>query len=136
MKFVICIDKNNGISFFKKRQSTDGQLRAWLGNLISSNNAKLWVSSYTAKQFKDECAYIVDDDYLSKAGEQDYIFVEDKGFDVATASEFVICNWNRNYPADAFFKVDLKAQGFKRVKKEDIKGSSHDKITIEIYQKG
>ncbi len=134
MKFIICIDKNKGITFFGKRQSADSQLRQYIAQIIGSN--KLWVSNYTAKQFKNECAYVVCDDYLSNAGEQDYCFVEDKGFDLQRANGFIICNWNRNYPADAFFNVDLKEQGFKRVKKEDIKGSSHDKITIEIFQRG
>ncbi len=134
MKFIICIDKNNGVSLFNKRLSSDIALREYLAQIIG--DSKLWVSSYSAKQFGDECAYITDDDYLSKAGEQDYVFVEDKGFDIAKATQFIICNWNRRYPADAFFKVDLKALGFKRVDKQDLKGKSHDKITVEVYQRG
>ena len=134
MKFIICVDKNNGTMLFKKRQSADRELRAWLAQKIGDN--KLWVSSYTAKQFNNECAYIIDDDYLSKAEENDYCFVEDKGYDINMANEFIVCNWNRKYPADLYFKVDLKALGFKRVEKAEIKGSSHDKIIIEVYQKG
>ena len=37
---------------------------------------------------------------------------------------------------DLFFNIDLKANGFNKVNSEDIVGSSHDKITIEIYKRG
>ena len=51
-------------------------------------------------------------------------------------SEIILCNWNRRYQADKVFDIDLKSNGFKKVASEDIKGSSHEKITIETYRKG
>ena len=33
---------------------------------------------------------------------------------------FYVFNWNRKYPGDLFFSVDLKAEGFKKIKKEEI----------------
>ena len=96
----------------------------------------LWMSNYSAKQFKDLTGYTADDDYQTKAAVGDYCFVEDKGYSLEKASEVILCKWNRKYQADKFFDVDLKTKGFKKVSSEDIKGSSHDKITIEIYRKG
>ena len=66
----------------------------------------------------------------------DFCFIEDKGYSLDNVSEIILCKWNRKYQADKFFDIDLKANGFKKVSSEDIKGSSHDKITIETYKKG
>ena len=79
---------------------------------------------------------IADDDYQIKAAVGDYCFVEDKGYALEGVSEIILCHWNRKYQADKVFDIDLKANGFKKVDSEDIKGSSHDKITIETYRKG
>ena len=48
--------------------------------------------------------------------------------------EVYLFQWNRDYPADMYFTVDLKT-GFKKIKVEDFAGSSHKKITLEIYKK-
>jgi hypothetical protein len=133
MNYIFCIEKNKGLTFFGKRQSEDSILREWILNYV--NGAKLWVSRYTATQFKDTATIMIDDDYAHKAEENDFCWVEDKPYDISLASQVIVCNWNRRYPADKFFKEDLKALGFKKIKKEEIKGSSHDKITIEIYQR-
>ena len=134
MKISICLDKNNGMMFFGKRQSQDSVLREWIISHTTGSN--LWMSNYSAKQFKDLTGYIADDDYQIKAAVGDYCFVEDKGYALEGVSEIILCHWNRKYQADKVFDIDLKANGFKKVDSEDIKGSSHDKITIETYRKG
>lgn len=134
MKLVFCVDKKNGIMFFGKRQSQDRVLREWIITHIA--DSKLWMSNYSAEQFSDLSGYIVDDNYNAKADKNDYCFIEDKGFDLEKTDEIILCHWNRQYPADKYFDVDLKANGFKKVSCEDVFGSSHDKITIEIYKRG
>ena len=134
MKLIFCIDDKKGMMFFGKRQSQDSVLREWIISHTTSGN--LWMSNYSAKQFKDLTGYIADDDYQIKAAVGDYCFVEDKGYALEGVSEIILCHWNRKYQADKVFDIDLKANGFKKVDSEDIKGSSHDKITIETYRKG
>ena len=134
MKLIFCIDDKKGMMFFDKRQSQDSVLREWIINHTSGN--KLWMSSYSAKQFSDQTNFVVDDNYVSNAMVGDYCFVEDKGYSLDNVSEIILCKWNRKYQADKVFDIDLKANGFKKVSSEDIKGSSHDKITIETYKKG
>ena len=134
MKLIFCIDDKKGMMFFGKRQSQDSVLREWIISHTTSGN--LWMSNYSAKQFKDLTGYIADDDYQIKATVGDYCFVEDKGYALEGVSEIILCHWNRKYQADKVFDIDLKANGFKKVDSEDIKGSSHDKITIETYRKG
>ena len=134
MKLCICLDKKNGMMFFGKRQSQDSVQRERFLKLVGSE--KLWMSNYSAKQFKDLTGYIADDDYQTKATVGDYCFVEDKGYSLEGVSEIILCLWNRKYQADKVFDIDLKANGFIKIESEDIKGSSHDKITIETYRKG
>ena len=133
MKLIFCIDEKKGMMFFGKRQSQDSVLREWI--VAHTAGSKLWMSSYSAKQFKELEGYIVDDDYVSKATVGDYCFIEDKGYTLENVSEIILCHWNRRYQADKVFDIDLKANCFKKVDSLDIKGSSHDKITIETYKK-
>lgn len=133
MKLIFCVEKDNGMMFFGKRHSQDRNLRAKLMKIVGDN--KLWMSSYSAKQFTDYQTIIVDDDYMSKAGTDDYCFVENKEYTVVGVTEIILCNWNRKYPSDKFFSTDLKDSNFKRVSTEDIVGSSHKKITIEIWRR-
>ena len=72
---------------------------------------------------------------MSRADEDDYCFIEDKDYSVENVSEIILCNWNRAYPVTRYFDVDLSACGFERVSTEELVGSSHDKITIEIYRR-
>ena len=134
MKLIFCIDDKKGMMFFGKRQSQDSVLREWIINHTAGS--KLWMSAYSARQFSDQSGYIVDDNYVANALTDDYCFIEDKGYSLDNVSEIILCKWNRKYQADKVFDIDLKANGFKKVSSEDIKGSSHDKITIEIYKKG
>lgn len=133
MKLIFCIDKNKGMMFFGKRQSQDSTLREWILHHTAGN--KLWMSTYSSKQFKDLTGYLVDDDYIAKAVPGDYCFIEDKGYNLDLVSEIILCHWNRKYQADVIFDIDLKANGFKKVECQDIQGSSHDKISIEIFRK-
>ena len=133
MKYIICLEKNNGMLFFNKRHSQDSLLREHILGLVGENN--LFMSNYSKKQFEESSKIIVDDNYVKNANSQDYAFVEDMGFDCANADEFILCKWNRKYPSDKFFSLDLSGLGYKKCSTENIKGSSHDKITIERYIK-
>lgn len=134
VKLIFCIDDKKGMMFFGKRQSQDSVLRDWI--ISRSADSKLWMSSYSAKQFCDYTGYVTDDNYFVKAGVDDYCFIEDKGYSLEKVREIILCKWNRKYQADVFFDIDLKTNGFKKISSEEIKGSSHEKITIETYKKG
>lgn len=133
MNIIVCIDKNGGMSFFGKRLSQDRVLREKI--LEISSGSRLLMSSYSAKQFENTDGIVVNDDFLNNAGQGDYCFVEDKEITAENVESFYVFNWNRKYPADLFFDVDLKAEGFKKIKKEEFQGNSHDKITLEIYSR-
>lgn len=100
-----------------------------------TSGARLLMNSYSAKQFENADSIVIDDDFLNNANQGDFCFVEDKEVTTENVEAFYIFNWNRKYPSDLFFSVDLKAEGFKKIKKEDFQGNSHDKITLEIYSR-
>ena len=43
----------------------------------------------------------------------------------------ILCHWNRDYPADMYFKMDLGS--WKLAETQEYTGSSHEKITEERY---
>ena len=91
--------------------------------------------SYTAGQFEDKSALCIDENPLSCAGENDFCFVENIPVDITDAKKIYLFNWNRDYPADTFFDVDLKAEGFKKKGSDKFEGNSHKKITLEIFER-
>lgn len=133
MNVIICVDNNNGIMFNHRRQSRDRIVQEHILAMIGSN--RLWMNSYSKKLFADELSNIVvDENYLNKAGKEDYCFVE--GIDISHYIEkidkIILFKWNRQYPADEFFAIDLSQWILDEF--EEFTGQSHD-ITKEIYKK-
>ena len=50
---------------------------------------------------------------------------------VERIEEIYLYRWNRDYPADVYFPVDLSM--WKCVETKEFAGSSHEKITRERY---
>ena len=72
---------------------------------------------------------------LEKAEEEDFCFVEGEnlaGYE-GKITEIVLYKWNRDYPADVFFEVDLSK--WRLEERKDFSGYSHEKITKEIYNR-
>lgn len=134
MKIAICVDKSNGILFGGKRLSQDSILRNKLIEL--AGNGKLCMNEYSAKQFDSNNRLQVGEDFLLSAGQNDICFVENVEIPMDKVSEVYLFNWNRDYPADTYFEFEPKESNFKRIKKEDFVGSSHKKITLEVYRRG
>ena len=134
MKIIVCIDKNNGMMFCSRRVSQDSVLRDKVMEI--SKESRLLMSEYSKKQFKDYNEVIVDNDFFDNAADEDFCFVEEQVISIDKVTDIYLFNWNRNYPADVFFEIEPKKCGFNRISKEEFKGSSHDKITLEVYRRG
>lgn len=154
MKIIVCVDNQNGMMFNRRRQSQDRVLRKRILELIGGK--KLWMNAYSQKQFLQDLQengimpkgqeqsrqsgqlgqIQVDEAFLEKAGAGEYCFVEDK--DVvpyeSRIEEVILCHWNRDYPADMYFKMDLS--GWRLAETGEYAGSSHEKITEERYMRG
>jgi hypothetical protein len=144
MKIIVCVDNQNGMMFNHRRQSQDRVLRKRILELTGGK--KLWMNAYSQKQFlqvngnmskeQEQSGQIqADEAFLEKAGPGEYCFVEDK--DVvpyeSRIEEVILCHWNRDYPADVFFEVDLSK--WRLEERKDFSGYSHEKITKEIYNR-
>lgn len=137
MKLIIATDDRNGIAFHHKRQSQDRILREEILNL--SSDARLWMNTYTYRLFAgDAPAHIrVDESFLEKAAPDDYCFVENLSVKpyADKIESIVVFKWNRKYPGDLFFDIDLADGGWKLENSKNFAGSSHEKISMEVYRK-
>lgn len=134
MILITCVDDKMGMLFNKRRQSMDSVLRERVLKMCAGK--KLWMNEYSRKQFDAVAEGIsVDEDFMAKAGEDDYCFAENispKAFK-GQFKQIVLYKWNRVYPTDLYFDIDLT--NWRLAQSSDFAGSSHDKITEEIYVK-
>ena len=133
MHLIVCLDENGGMTFNNRRQSKDKMLIEDVMKL--TENHRLFVSEYSSKLFEGENV-IVDNDLLKNAKEDDFCFVEKE--DVFEAidkiNDVVIYNWNRAYPSDKKFPKTAVLNKKTLVETTDFTGTSHEKITREIYK--
>ena len=48
--------------------------------------------------------------------------------------KIILFKWNRNYPGDFFFDIDVTSNHWILQESKDFPGSSHEKITMEVYR--
>ena len=133
MVVAVCIDDKNGMMFNKRRQSRDKAQQTDLLNLCAGQT--LWMNSYSAALFEGAEQVRVDDAFLEKAEKGEICFVEDCSVKAVEncVEAVVLYRWNRTYPADLRFDLDLTNFALETVTEFD--GSSHDTITREIYKR-
>ncbi len=130
MNVAICIDDDFGMLFNSRRQSRD---RILIEDFIkSAEGNKIFIRSFSEKLFAEQNV-IVNDMCLDEAGENDFCFIEDESL-IPYSSKIrtlIIYKWNRKYPADFVFEMP---EGFVLTETAEFQGSSHEKITKEIYK--
>lgn len=137
MIVVICVDDKNGMMFHRRRQSQDRVMREDLLEECGEN--LLHMNKYSESLFKDNAkeGIVVSEDFLCAAGAGEFCFVED--VDVRDYREkieaVILYKWNRRYPADIYFLIDLAESEWILERTEEFKGSSHERITKEVYRK-
>ena len=129
MKLIVCLDDRCGMTFLKKRQSRDRVQISDMKALLAG--ATLAVSPYTESMLRDSGISLKVYENPAKSGE-DYCFVENTELPcVSDIDGVIIYRWGRHYPSDVKFTLDISG-----LVPEDITefaGSSHEKITREIY---
>lgn len=123
MKLIVCLDDNNGMMFNNRRQSRDKIL---IENVLElCKGEKLYTNEYSAKLFPENEVEICENP------ENGYCFAENFTVDENDIEEIIVYKWNRVYPADVQFNIDLKKWNLAET--FDFAGSSHEKITRERY---
>lgn len=137
MILIVCIDDNNGMMFHNRRQSRDRTLQQYI--LRETDGKKLWMNGYSYKLFQDMAAkhIVVDEQFWEKAGQGEYCFVENVNVSMceSKAEQIVLFKWNRCYPSDLKFGISLAQGGWRLIEEDAFTGSSHEKITKEVYKK-
>lgn len=130
VQIFVCVDDNDGMLFNNRRQSKDGTVIEKVREITGSH--KLWIRNFSRKLFVENVT--TDDDMLMKAKAEDYCFVEDVSLsEYADRIDAVyIFRWNRKYPSDFKFDMDVEKY-FHLERTEEFTGSSHEKITLERW---
>ena len=136
MIIIAAVDDENGMMFNRRRLSQDNALRSRILEL--AKDGRLRMNGYSFKQFEKMAGaenICVGEDFLEKAQKGEYCFIED-----VSAAQYsdktekvVLFKWNRKYPKDFYFDIDLNGAEWRLEKTEEFPGSSHEKITMEIY---
>ena len=132
MKLVCCVDDIMGMAFFGRRQSRDRLLYEDLAK--ESQGRAIHMQQRSASLFANTSANIsVSDSPWESAGSDEFCFVEfcaPSAFE-AKADKIILYRWNRRYQSDIKFDIDLKS--WKKLSEAEFSGSSHEKITKEVY---
>lgn len=129
MTLYICLDDRNGLKFNKRRQSRDA---AVLEDIRSQLTAALLIDPYSETLILGAgIPYVLPPEIA-----EDF-FAEDVPSEelLAQTEKIVIYRWNRHYPADVRWEPDLEKQGFALRETTEFPGTSHEKITREVYEK-
>lgn len=136
MNLICTVDDFMGLSFHDRRQSSDRYVTDRI--LSITKNGTLWVSHYSSSLFQDIQnlnQLNIDDNCMLEAAPGEYCFIEktDPAFAEKWIETLILFRWNRKYPADTYFTMQMD---YKWVLSEtaDFSGYSHEKITMEVYK--
>lgn len=126
MTLYVCLDDKNGMLFNNRRQSRD---RAVLEDIRASVPEILTIDSFSEKFITAAgipCA-------LGEPVPGVHFFLENRSASdlLPMAERIVVYRWNRVYPSDFRFDGDLS--GFTLESTVEFPGSSHEKVTKEVY---
>ena len=136
MIIIVCTDERGGMAFNNRRQSRDRILLDDIRALIGGR--KLLCAPFSDKMLTDaDIPHTASENFLDTAQRGDLCFVEDRGIlpYLERTERIIIYNWNRHYPSDIKLDVSPEISGFKKTESLDFQGSSHEKITREIFAK-
>lgn len=132
MNIIACVDDNMGLLFNNRRQSRDSKVVDKIYDIVSDH--RFLISSFSETLFP--AVPEIKDNFLEVAEKDDFCFVEN-----VSVSEYIdkidkvyLFRWNRNYPYDFVFDIDL-SKDFTLSSTEEFLGNSHDKITLEVWKK-
>ena len=132
MEIIICLDNNKGMLFNNRRQSRDSKV---LEDIKNGLEDKLTIFPFSEKLVSNaEIPYEIVSDTVS---ENAVLFVEDRGIKefLPVTNKISVYRWNRVYPADMSLDIVLSAEGFQITQTVDFEGTSHEKITKEVYER-
>lgn len=136
---IFCIDDRKGMMFNHRRQSRDSIVCDDI--LKGCKGRKLYMSAYSKAIFQEDSEVDIliaeDGSCLDTAEAEDFYFIEDAKMigDESKIKKLILYHWNRRYPADTYFPLELSEEKWELAERTEFRGSSHEKITKEIYNR-
>ncbi len=130
---AVVLDDNEGMLLFGKRQSRD---RVLVADFVdSAGNAPIYASEFSKVLFESYDNVKLCKNPFEEAPDGAVCFIENFLLTpyLDMIDTLVIYRWNRPYHSDVKFDVDVRKTGYKLKSVSEFQGSSHDKITKEIY---
>lgn len=129
MTLYICLDDRNGLQFNKRRQSRDSAVLEDIRSRITGN---LLIDPFSEKLIREGSIPYV----LPPETAEDFFAENVPSHELLEKTgKIVIYRWNRHYPADVRWEPDLAAMGFVERETAEFPGTSHEKITREVYER-
>lgn len=127
MTLYLCLDDRNGLQFNHRRQSRDA---AVLEDIRSQLTGNLLIHPFSEKLIREtEIPYVLPPETAAD------FFAEDVPAEemLKKTKKIVLYRWNRHYPSDVTWEPDLASMGFALTETIEFPGTSHEKITREVY---
>lgn len=127
MTLYLCLDDRNGLQFNHRRQSRDA---AVLEDIRSQLAGSLLIDPFSEKLIQEaEIPYVLPPETAAD------FFAEDVPTEelLGKTQKIVIYRWNRHYPSDVKWEPDFTSLGFVPAETSEFPGTSHEKITREVY---
>ncbi|MGN0400266.1 MAG: ribonuclease Z [Blautia sp.] len=134
MYLIACVDDRMGMLFNHRRVSRDKKVSLDILDLCKENY--LYIEESSALLFAEvPCEKIrIIKDFSSADLKGQYVFLENpEKIQEQDTEEIILYRWNRKYPADRYFPIDLTR--WKMLETWEFPGNSHEKITKERYEK-
>lgn len=134
MTIAVCVDEHFGLLFCGRRLSRDRVQQEDLLALCAGRPLRISPASAALFDWAGE-RVSVDANYLRDALPEEICFLEEPlSPDLESRVERVILyHWNRAYPSDTRFTLDLSA--FSLTETLEFPGKSHERITREQYER-
>ena len=132
MNIIVCLDDNKGLLFNNRRQSRD---KIVIKNIVDNITDNIYIDDYSKELFEEYLDLDKIKQISNNIDENGYYFIEDYSLisNVDNIDNIIIYNWNRSYPSDIKFDIDLN--NYNLISEEEFVGFSHEKITKQIYKR-
>lgn len=129
MTIIVCLDDKLGMAFNKRRQSRDSEVIKDIAR--DACGEPIFMDERSAKLFSGiyDNINIITEDAPTEAIR--FIEFAPPSEAASAADRLIIYRWNRSYPADMYFDLDMSC--WRQTAVTEFAGSSHEKITKEVY---
>ena len=132
---IVCLDDRNGMTFNNRRQSRD---RTLIDELCASHRGVIYINEYSLPLFeKHRDRVCVSLDPMRDCPDGGAVFAENIPLSpyLSEIEQLTVYRWNRIYPRDRTLDLDIPSSGLMLGESTEFTGSSHERITKEVYRK-